>query len=125
MITLMLAVNDRNGNMTNSCDRIDVDIDGDLAMQIECDELHFAELDDHSIRVGDTTLPYDFCGSMVGNVFWNAYAVFSDDVIPLLNSLKSELGVGLLEAWQPLWDKWHSDQPYTVADFTVAEGESS
>jgi hypothetical protein len=116
MIRLGLAVNDANGDVTDTCQRIDVEIDQETVMQFE-GEVSFLEIPDNVIQIGNVTLSYDFRGTMVGNVFWNCYDVFAEDVVLLLNELMDQ--VDLTEAVQPLWEKWHSGDRFTMDDFNA------
>lgn len=113
MIDLMLCVNDEYGNTEKECRGIDIYIDGDLAMQIEC-QLSFLEIPDNVIQIDNQVMKWDSRGTMVGNVFWNSYGVMGADVVLLLNNLKDSQNINLNEAWQPLWDRWKSGLPFDM-----------
>jgi hypothetical protein len=117
MIRLHLAVNDVNGDVSDVCERIDVEIDGNTIMQLE-GEADFLEIPGNLIQIGGVALLYDRRGTMVGNIFWNTYDVFAEDVVALLNAVKDDFGV--IEGWKPLFDKWQAEEKFTVDDLNAA-----
>jgi hypothetical protein len=125
VIALSLCVNDENGNITDECSAISIEIDGDTAFFIE-GEISFLEIPDNVIQIDNLCMEWTARGTMVGSVFWNAYRVALDDAVLLANMLKDNEFVMLTEAWSPLYDKWDSAEKFTDEDFKgeVADGRS-
>lgn len=115
-IFLHLAVNDDNGNLTDECEAMSVRIDGDTALEFEC-SLSILEIPNNILQIGNVTFPYTTRGTMVGNVYWNAYQIEIGDLIILLNSLRDNDAVQLNEGWAHLFDIWHGGDRFDVEDF--------
>lgn len=119
MIVLHLCVNDGNGNVTDSCEFVEIEAFGLSLMQFEC-ELKFSELPDDKIQIGAHVYEYKVRGTMVGNVFWNAYHVAAVEMVRLVKHL-GEIGdqLTLVEASTLLYDKWEAMEPITIDDFSA------
>lgn len=122
MIELALCVNDKHGNVTEYCDYIDVIIDDECIMSLESSDgglLDFSLLDG-AIKIGNWTLKYDRRTEYCGNIFWNNYHVFAEDVAPFLNGLHSA-GYRIVEGREAFFDRWESGQPFDVEFLNQAD----
>ena len=121
MIELALCVNDENGNITEYCDYVDVIINDECVMSLESngDMMEFSLLEG-AIKLNDWTLKYDCRTEYCGNIFWNDYHVFAEDVAPFLNGLRSA-GHRIVEGREAFFDRWESGQPFDVEFLNQAD----
>ncbi len=119
---LMLAVNDENGNVTDTCEQIEISADGSTLMTFDDLELPFLEIPNDLIQIGNNVLHYTARGTMVGNVFWNSYAVSPEDAVLLVNYLGT-FASNLVEAVEPLFTMWADCNELSIADFEAALSE--
>lgn len=117
-VVLHLCVNNKYGDPTNYCKGISVEIDGDLlVMELACDDLPFSDLCSGFIRLDDKLLKYYKHQTMVGNAFWNAYLIDARQLVDLLNILKADSFISIIDAEAWIFRKWDSFEPYTLEDF--------
>lgn len=98
---------------------VEVNIGGDMAVEIECN-LSFLEIPDDIIQIDNNIYPYTSGGTWVGNIYWNCYRVADEDMLTLINRLKSLPHITLIEAWSDLYEKWDTDEDFTIDDFKKA-----
>ena len=119
---LSLAVNDENGDVTQECCCIEIEVNGETVMRFGC-ELSFLEIPDNVLQIGNVTFEWKTRSTMVGNVFWNAYRIAAVDMVHLVNYLwtADDLSVDIEEAYTLLWNKWcNGTGRFTNEDFLEA-----
>lgn len=114
-ISLLLCVNNKYGNVRHWCESINVELDGDLLMELACN-VPFVDLGGY-ISLNGKLMQHHGIREMVGNVFWNAYRIDARQLVDLLNSLKQDAFISITSGEVNLFRKWDSDEPYTLSDF--------
>lgn len=111
-ITLMLCINDDNGNPSGNVRQIDVELGRDpLALEIESKYAPDAAcacyvLDDHALKFSRRQFPIKSYQPWVGNIYWDAVTVSMETANALLNYAR-ELDVFTVDgAWVVLSDMW-------------------
>lgn len=111
-VTLMLCINDDNGNPTAKVCKVDVEICRDpLALELESKYYPNAgcacyALDNRTLKFSRRKFPIKSYQSWVGNIYWDAVTVDVETANALLNYAR-ELNVFTVDGgWVDLSDMW-------------------
>jgi hypothetical protein len=119
MTIIGVAINDDNGNPTGDCQAMTFDIDGEQAIEIEC-EVTFRHLEDKkAVRIGRKEYPIHGYHTWVGNMAWDSFLVKPEVAAQIINAIRPN--AQCIAGWSALFEKYRRGEDFTAADFEVKE----
>lgn len=117
MTVIGVAINDDNGNSTGDCQMMTFDIDGEQALELECD-ITFRHLEEKKVvRIGRKEYPIHGYHTWAGNMVWDSFLVRSPVAAQIANDIRPK--ANCINGWVSLYEKYERGEDFTAADFEV------